>query len=527
MSYNTSAIGTQSKAFGPAPGQVIEIRCTVPSPASEMPLFFRGRVVRTGAGSIGVSFVEPSPEALNALHDFATRPASGVGSEAPALDSRTVARSDPPGGVARPAFLKGIASAHVGNGVAGALGLEGKAERSILFACKQRAGRVTRPLAEAFLEQAGDRLLSAVERTQALRERNAFYHASNMLTKQGDAFKGDFEAAMHARLNRPPSPAFQSPDRDGTVFSATTLSLVEPDEFEDWLAFSDIARQAELQFQEQLGALEQRLALLFKVPIDKPNNPFGPASFCQAFQDALTGLQWERAALPTVYAVFEDVLCANSVDGALIGNLYHELNQYLAEKGVLPKLTDLYRIRSGSTRASDAPPPSGNGGRPTSFASGADAHGAQGVRTDGVAPDGRFGAAATSATEDWYRLVQNLDSLRQQVSQPASYRPHVAQFARQGLRTSAVRAGGTVLPEQQSQPEFYSPEELLSALSRLHSAPSTQLPAEGRAQGVKFQLLSTLANAGGSNSPSASRRFSMSRELFSIPCLRIGRWRAM
>ncbi|MBA3505797.1 MAG: PilZ domain-containing protein [Betaproteobacteria bacterium] len=110
LSYDGPDGGTHRQAFEPAPGHVIEIRCTVPTPGGETPLFFHGRVVRTGANSIGVSFVGSALAALNAFHEFATRPGSGAASKAPPHGSKTIARSNALGNVVRPASLKGIAS---------------------------------------------------------------------------------------------------------------------------------------------------------------------------------------------------------------------------------------------------------------------------------------------------------------------------------------------------------------------------------------------------------------------------------
>jgi len=283
--------GAQGRPLRIPPGQLIEIRCTAPLRGQERALLFRGRVVHGNFGGIGVCFVDPAPDALAALQDFAAETC---------LDGFAT-RSGPDAG-ARLTKQAGTTAAPVDllrsplgrNGFDGALAHAPELVQSTLSVLRAKGQDVAREIAEIFLEHIGQHLLRAADGERAFHQRRFYYDTADLFTREGAAFKRALEEAARTRLNQLPALPARRTDKDHAEWSAASLSLVDPLEFEDWLAFSGIARFAEMQYQEQLDALVPRLEALFNVPIDSHNNPFGPASFCQAFQQAVKTLELER-----------------------------------------------------------------------------------------------------------------------------------------------------------------------------------------------------------------------------------------
>jgi diguanylate cyclase (GGDEF)-like protein len=435
LSYHDRSDDWPPRRFAPAHNSAIEIHASVPAPDGETTLLFRGRVVRIDQNGAGVAFVDPDFEALRVLHDFAKKQPPGTATQ----QSHQAPSAGP---------------------AAGASKLGDSAAQALLRACREMAGKHLEPMASTFLQRVTDRFFGAAGEVQGIAEKNAYYDGLSVFNKHGDTFKSEFVARMRARLNEFPAGAAGAPLQVAeTGFSESTLSLVEEDAFEDWLAFSDMARQSETEYPDLLGDLEQRLGVLYRVPLDKANNPFGPASFSQAFQDALKGLTLDRRALKVCSAVFKDVLCAE------LGQLYDDLNRNLVENKVLPDLKPKYTVKLTKAQASTTRPAA----EPAS-------------RQEAASPGGAHSVAGAPAPQDWYDLVQDLRILRQQASQQTAHRAGAA--APQAL-PSAMGAGAA--------PQYYTAEELLFALSQVRIAENGQSVAGDFQQDVKSQLLSALA----------------------------------
>ncbi|MBU2885351.1 DUF1631 domain-containing protein [Gilvimarinus agarilyticus] len=111
------------------------------------------------------------------------------------------------------------------------------------------------------------------------------------------------------------------------------LSLVENAELEETIAITSICHRADSQFAETLWALHQRLALLNDgKKLDERSNPASPIQFCEAFRKSIAEYKLETRVKVIGYKHFESSFVK------LLGGLYQELNNRLAEAGVLPNL---------------------------------------------------------------------------------------------------------------------------------------------------------------------------------------------
>lgn len=417
----------------PGQGDITDIDCTVPTGSGTKKLQFRGRIVRSSATSAGFVFIEPDFDALHILYNYAKdHPASQDSREAQAaLPSQT--------GAGKPA---------------------GTAAQALLPACKEIAGEHVATIAKEFLEKVDARLFDVAGTVSDIGEKSACFDALNIFKKHRDAFIRQFETQIHDRFSSDPQrskPAEPS-------FKEMTLSLVEDDALEDWLAFSDVSRNLELEYKEELNHLEQRMSVVFQTAIDKENNPFGPAAFSQAFQNALNEFTLDRRALQISYAIYKDVLTGN------LGSLYGKLNQLLLENGVLPDLAQRpYKIRV----AANKPAPVTTKPLP------------QGAGNNQAAPSG----VTTGVAQDWYHLVQSLGNYQQDAAQLAAKPPS-------GAPAAASQPGQPVQPTQ-----FYSAEEMLRALSHIKLTTDTKPDGMFVRQGIQAQILDNLANVSGSDQP--------------------------
>ena len=112
----------------------------------------------------------------------------------------------------------------------------------------------------------------------------------------------------------------------------TNLSLIEKNEFEDWLLFKVMVTKAETQYRGALLQLKMRLDQVGVVNHLGYQNPLGPALVVYAFREAITPLNFARSADKIVFRTFDTSVIRNMAD------LYQELNQILIRQNILPDL---------------------------------------------------------------------------------------------------------------------------------------------------------------------------------------------
>lgn len=501
----------------PVRDQTIEIRCTVPAVGGVQSLHFHGRVARADQTGAGIAFINPSFEALHFLHEYAKNNPL----------EQTRSRRKTPAGKNAPVEVD--ASAEL-----------------LLGTCCQMVEEHLKPMAKAFLEQAGEHFFNLAGEARGITDKNAYYAALSTFNKDGEAFSSEFLTRMTNRLRQ--TPLLVSSKRDSGKPGELTLSLVEDDAFEDWLSFTDMARAAELEHKEELVALERRLGVLFRQPVDKENNPFGPGTISQIFQEALATLELDRKIASESCKVFKKVLCQT-------GSLYSELNQYLIDSGVLPVLRpgkqqaqpaysarrsvdvqqqepavvqpepsaepDITGLTASPVHAADAGMAPG---RPLSQSE--QASYAPSVVPGGAVPSGAVvspGAGLPSASpeavpqlpQDWYNLMQGLGRLQQQLATPAARPAATMQLQGQAASFDGKAPLPAPTPDQAgtpaelpAEPRHFTTDELLSALSRI----SQEAPAKPAGDKFHQDLMGKLQSALADVAPDTGAREMPSRE---------------
>ena len=422
---------SSEQTYSPGPGDVVEIRCNIPAFQAHKPIVFQGRIVRLDAEGAGLSFINPDPDALQALHAYIKQ------------------RADASPGTRQ-----------TGTSESGFLRQSDLNKQALLTTCRQLSVDSVPALMDGFFAQAPQRLMKAAQTAASIAEKNAFYDASAQLAQQAETLRIKLTVSTTHWLNLTPERIAAEAKPPETGFSQATLSLVEEDVFEEWLAFSDMARKTEAACLEQLSDLTHRIGVLFHAPVDKETNPFGPVVFGRAFQDVVREAGFASAPLHLLYAIFRDVLIAH------LDLLYKNLNDYLIRNGVLADLRHKYKVRR-AVESTSLPPPTAQGSDAAPLAM---SHGDE-APTDGL---------AVTAEQNWYQLIQNINDLQQQV-------------AGQTARSSPVGAAPTSAAASERESGFYTAEELIFALSHLRAPHNAGAPEVHSPRNIRSQLLSVLS----------------------------------
>ncbi|MBI4692730.1 MAG: DUF1631 family protein [Gammaproteobacteria bacterium] len=186
-------------------------------------------------------------------------------------------------------------------------------------------------MASEFVRMAMDALFLAARDAKTNREQARFNDAQGELRKRAELIKGNIPPQLVTGvsiLNDPSTPKEQGQ----ALVALTSLSLVDKDEFEEFLTVSEVIREIEPRLKDPLFELNKRFSKLANREVDESSNPLGPTVVCNVFAESLKGMQVEREAADLIYGALRRM-----VEPAL-ARLYDETNHFLVANGILPTI---------------------------------------------------------------------------------------------------------------------------------------------------------------------------------------------
>ena len=198
----------------------------------------------------------------------------------------------------------------------------------VLHQCAKTVTRFIEPLMDACFVQTVDALRVAAQKAPNDQLANELMDASGQI-------QGRQRVLWHYMSRSLESPL--KPEPKGAPGSV--LSVVDKNEFEDWLAIRVMVTRADTQYRGDLLQLKLRLDKLGIANRTGHHNPLGPALVCEAFHNALAQVKVSRDVEKVCLKTFEQTVIKQ------LEPLYRELNNILIRHGVLPDL-DLSRYLS-------------------------------------------------------------------------------------------------------------------------------------------------------------------------------------
>jgi diguanylate cyclase (GGDEF)-like protein len=188
-----------------------------------------------------------------------------------------------------------------------------------------------------FGEQIGGRVEKASMSAKSIAEHQAFLDAPRLIQHTlGDAQYRCLNSVFGA-LESLGAVAVQEEAESGA------LSIVEKDDFEDWLTLAAESSRLEEQFSEELMNLEPRLEKVYGFSITPKSNPFGPAVIGKGVKHAFADIALLPAIRQVVYSAMRDALAVS------LQALYRSLVDVLPEVEKKPAST-----RPAASAAKDA-----------------------------------------------------------------------------------------------------------------------------------------------------------------------------
>jgi diguanylate cyclase (GGDEF)-like protein len=115
------------------------------------------------------------------------------------------------------------------------------------------------------------------------------------------------------------------------------LSLVEKNDFEDWLNLSSIIRHLETLFEGELKSLQDKMGYILEVDSNILLNPLCPAKLCDRFRDTLSEIEENDLTKRSMYVLFEETLIN------YLSELYGKMDAILLANGAPKKLEGVSR----------------------------------------------------------------------------------------------------------------------------------------------------------------------------------------
>lgn len=278
-----------------SPGDEVSISLSAQDQGGVSEFHFDARIARVFDGGIGVAFSYIEPKALHLLQQLAdlTLP------QPEASSSET--------------------------------GVESFVRDEVLKQCSKVISPHLTAVMQDFLKRADDKLIDQARMAKNNNEQGDYFETLAEITRFRSSIAGVFLDAVLERLEgfRYPSRILEQPLQE--ELQSFELSIVDPDEFEHWVAVSAMSAKIQANFAGELYDLRQRLSALFGVrSLDEKINPVGPGAICHAFRESIKVLHVRPPVSDAVYGVFEGVVIPH------LTRLYIDLNKLLVDSKVLP-----------------------------------------------------------------------------------------------------------------------------------------------------------------------------------------------
>ncbi len=366
-----------------------------------------------------------------------------------------------------------------------------------------------------FAHQTVEHLYEGAQAARDNAEQNAYFSGYRYMRNARQQVLSEFLEHMTGKLadlasGRVSSGGTDSAESAHQEMDLDNLSLVDENEFEDWLARSEAVTKAEGRHAPDLELLNRRLSYVCGRRLTEATNPIAPAGLAECLSSSLDTLALEHLAQQAIYTVFGRTLLRDA------GQLYADLNAGLRDRGVLPNLEkEIHKVgRGGSAAPSEAeteaqreaeaedpqasqPAPQDEPPAPDvgPQAPPAPAPGWSSPGPRGPGPGFRGGAASApqpaaaggpsaSAIRQLVPAARDLAHLRERLA---------AQRAAMGGHSSGAPATGA--SAQGAATATYQREEIVRAVNRLQSQLQTDSPAP--AEGLRERLLDTLRDVSG------------------------------
>ncbi|QPK65182.1 DUF1631 family protein [Methylomonas sp. LL1] len=166
-------------------------------------------------------------------------------------------------------------------------------------------------------------LENANEHAQYFANRSAFDDFITTLKQGRESVISEFCSLVVSQVDY----ISESEDKKEDILSVDMpLSLVDKEDFEDWLNMSEIVRALSNHFEDQINQLIRALSRVFGLSTFTVNNPISPAVLCNCFREIILRQEFDANLYKVVYRCFGKTLFNSLI------NLYEQVESVLSKQ---------------------------------------------------------------------------------------------------------------------------------------------------------------------------------------------------
>ncbi|VAW73758.1 hypothetical protein MNBD_GAMMA13-514 [hydrothermal vent metagenome] len=214
--------------------------------------------------------------------------------------------------------------------------------QSLLDNCQEMAFSHLRPLMDCMFENADVALLDFAEKAESNTSQAIFFEAMNEVRTKRRAIEQHFFTELKNSFSAFPTKPDNQIQDDEPNNGFDTLSLVDTDEVETYVASQNASSKLASRIMEHIFALKQRLAVINSGnSIEENQIPGGPAWLATSFQHAVEQLELQNKVRLVFIALFDKYVLSQA------NSMFGEYNKRLIDADILPHLRYEVRKQAG------------------------------------------------------------------------------------------------------------------------------------------------------------------------------------
>lgn len=160
-----------------------------------------------------------------------------------------------------------------------------------------------------FFESVGEDLEIANQRSEYFQTHSEFEDLMAALELNRESFISEFCTSVICHVDY--ISKLDQAKNDDNIIVDNSLSLIEKEDFEDWLRISAIIRKLNEQYEHQINHLTGEFGRVFGLSSIAINNPISPTVLCDQFRELILQFELNNKIKSALYNIFEKALINN------------------------------------------------------------------------------------------------------------------------------------------------------------------------------------------------------------------------
>lgn len=349
-------------------GDSVGLNFSVPLSNSDEHFRLEGKIVRVMDSGVGINFTQGmADKAMHALAQFTETIPVPQSPEPIKKDGQKKVTSRTPGKVVarknKTASESTEKSAPDENSPFADGSIDPADSRKLVAAIRKGLVRILPEMTTILFKYMDAVLLEMARDSKSNAEQSEYFAAMTNLEKAKKAVSQQFIVEVLDQVDKPRDletlleERKKVKDQRKQVLAAKRikLSLINTEQFEDWLAVANIISRSERIYDKYYQELLPRMGMMVNSWGYKEANPLGASVCCHAFDDAIQNLDLPREIRQKIYSGYEAKVTP------LFRRLYVAVTKLLEDSKLFPELDEDYimpssMMTSGRSNASSEPP---------------------------------------------------------------------------------------------------------------------------------------------------------------------------